>query len=256
MLAAAHAPAGPGVTLTPVYTYHVVATYPHSATAFTQGLVFTDGVLYEGTGIAGESSLRKVDLTTGAVLQQRNLSSSDFGEGITIVSNTIYQLTWQNGFAYTYDKISFTPIVTFNYDTQGWGLAYDGARLIMSDGTSTLYFRDPATFAVLGQVTVTDNGAPINMLNELEFIHGEVWANKWMTDLIARIDPATGHVTGWVDLAGIITPHPRITDGDAVLNGIAYDDVGDRLFVTGKRWPKLFEIEVGRRLYLPIMNRQ
>lgn len=249
------AQAAPSITLTPVYAWRVVATYPHDPAAFTQGLVFTDGVLYEGTGWFGASSLRRVDLASGSVLQQRNLGNEYFGEGIAIISDTIYQLTWQNGVAFTWDKAGFAPLGTFTYTTEGWGLTYDGQRLIMSDGSATLFFRDPATFAVLGQVQVMDDGLPVNRLNELEYINGEVWANVWMTDWIARIDPATGRVTGWLDLSGIITPHPRLSDPNAVLNGIAWDAVEGRLFVTGKRWPALFEIEVYRLLYLPIVSR-
>lgn len=245
----------PSISLTPVYTYRVVAVYPHDATAFTQGLAFTSGALYEGTGWYGASSLRRVDLASGSVLQQRNLGNEYFGEGIALISDTIYQLTWQNGVAFTWDKASFAPLGTFTYTTEGWGLTYDGQRLIMSDGSATLFFRDPATFAVLGQVQVMDDGLPVNRLNELEYINGEVWANVWMTDWIARIDPATGRVTGWLDLSGIITPHPRLSDPNAVLNGIAWDEVEGRLFVTGKRWPALFEIEVHRLLFLPVVSR-
>ncbi len=247
--------AAPALSLTPVYTYRAIAAYPHDATAFTQGLVFTDGVLYEGTGWYGASSLRRVDLNSGAVLQQHNLGSEYFGEGIAIISDTIYQLTWQNGVAFTWDKTTFGPLGVFTYTTQGWGLTHNGQRLIMSDGSATLYFRDPATFAVLDQVQVMDGDTPVIQLNELEYINGEVWANVWMTDRIARIDPATGRVTGWIDLTGIITPHPRLSDPNAVLNGIAWDEVGGRLFVTGKRWPALFEIEVYRLLYMPLVSR-
>ncbi len=251
-----HTPAGASsITLTPIYTWRVIATYPHDTNAFTQGLVFTNGVLYEGTGWYGASSLRRVELDSGSVLQQHNLGNAYFGEGIAIVSDTIYQLTWQNGVAFTYDKTSFTPLGVFSYTTEGWGLTYDGQRLIMSDGSATLLFRDPTTFAVLGQVQVMDGSLPVNRLNELEYINGEVWANVWMTDWIARIDPATGRVTGWIDLRGIITPHPRLSDPNAVLNGIAYDAVGGRLFVSGKRWPALFEIEVYRLLYMPLVSR-
>ncbi len=243
------------ISLTPVYAWRVIATYPHDPAAFTQGLVFTNDVLYEGTGWYGASSLRRVELDSGSVLQQHNLGNEFFGEGIAIVNDTIYQLTWQNRVAFTYDKTSFTPLGVFSYTTEGWGLTYDGQRLIMSDGSATLFFRDPATFAVLGQVQVMDDGLPVTMLNELEYINGEVWANVWMTDRIARIDPATGRVTGWLDLTGIITPHPRLSDPNAVLNGIAYDEVGGRLFVTGKRWPALFEIDVYRLLYMPVVSR-
>ncbi|MCS7060643.1 MAG: glutaminyl-peptide cyclotransferase [Anaerolineae bacterium] len=248
-------PTGPSITLTPVYTYRIIATYPHDPSAFTQGLLFAEGMLYEGTGWYGASSVRRVELTSGTVLQQHNLDAEYFGEGIAVVSDTLYQLTWQNRVAFTYDKTSFRPLGVFSYTTEGWGLTYDGQRLIMSDGSPVLYFRDPATFAVLGQITVTDAGLPVARLNELEYINGEVWANVWMTDWIARIDPASGRVTGWVDLSHLMAPHPRLSDPDAVLNGIAWDEVGKRLFVTGKRWPALFEIEVRRLLFLPLVLR-
>lgn len=227
----------------PVYSYTIVNTYPHDRQAFTQGLVYADGVLYEGTGRYGQSTLRRVELETGTVLQQVALDAQYFGEGIALFNDTIFQLTWQSNIGFTYARDSFERLGEFTYPTEGWGLAHDGERLIMSDGSATLFFRDPATFAEIGQVQVTDAGSPVTRLNELEDIQGEVYANIWQTDRVARIDPQTGHVTAWVDLAGLLSPEDRQPPVD-VLNGIAYDPATDRLFVTGKLWPKLFEIDL------------
>jgi glutamine cyclotransferase len=240
------------VSEAPVYSYRVLHTYPHDPMAFTQGLVYTDGVLYEGTGLTqGRSSLRRVDLETGEVLQIHNLTSQYFGEGIVVLTSTIIQLTWQNHRAFIYDRDTFSETGYFTYPTEGWGLTYDGQQLVMSDGTSTLYFRDPQTFSQTGQVQVLDGTTPIVRLNELEYIEGIVYANVWLTDRIARIDPTTGQVTSWIDLTGLRPP------GTDVLNGIAYDKVGRRLFVTGKYWPSLFEIELvpPGRIYLPCVAR-
>ncbi|UCF79099.1 MAG: glutaminyl-peptide cyclotransferase [Candidatus Eiseniibacteriota bacterium] len=224
------------------YTCSVVNTYPHDESAFTQGLVFDGGFLYEGTGIYGVSSLRKVELETGNILQSYTLPSYYFGEGITIFAGRILQLTYRAGLCFVYDKESFAGLDTLHYPGEGWGLTHDGARLIMSDGTSTLRYRDPVTFEPLDSLHVIDDIRPVSMLNELEFIKGEIYANVWQTDLIARISPVTGKVTGWIDLTEILPP-PPLPSG-AVLNGIAYDPVEDRLFVTGKYWPSLFEIEL------------
>lgn len=239
------------VSEAPVYSYRILHTYPHDPTAFTQGLVYTDGVLYEGTGIYGDSSLRKVELETGQVLQQHDLASQYFGEGIVVLTSTIIQLTWQNHRAFIYDRNTFSETGYFTYPTEGWGLTSDGQQLIMSDGSSMLYFRDPQTFSQTGQVQVLDGTTPIVRLNELEYIAGEVYANVWLTDRIVRIDPETGQVIAWLDLAGLRPP------GTDVLNGIAYDKVGERLFVTGKYWPSLFEIELlpPGRIYLPCVVR-
>lgn len=226
-----------------MFTYTIVGTFPHDPAAYTQGLVFTDGVLYEGTGLRGRSTLRRVDLNTGAVLQSASLAPNLFGEGIAVVGNTIVQLTWQDRVGFVYDKATFGFQRQVTYATEGWGLTYDGTHLIMSDGTSTLYFRDPETFAILGQVTVQDADGPVTRLNELEYIRGEVYANVWRTDRIARIDPQTGHVVGWIDLSGLLPPEDRRQPVD-VLNGIAYDAERDRLFVTGKLWPQVFEIQI------------
>jgi glutamine cyclotransferase len=227
----------------PVYTYNITNTYPHDRDAFTQGLVFEDGVLYEGTGRFGQSTLRRVELETGDILQIRELSDQFFGEGITIYGDKIIQLTWKSNIGFVYDKNSFELLQEFNYSTEGWGITHDGERLIMSDGTSTLHFLNPQTFEKIGQLEVYDNGTPITRLNELEYIQGEIYANVWQTDRIARIAPETGRVIGWVELEGLLTTEDHLEPVD-VLNGIAYDAETDRLFVTGKLWPKLFEIEL------------
>ena len=227
----------------PVYTYNIVNTYPHDRSAFTQGLVFEDGFLYEGTGLYGQSTLRRVELETGDILQIRGLPDQFFGEGITVYGNEIIQLTWQSNVGFVYDKNSFDLLQQFNYSTEGWGITHDGERLIMSDGTSKLHFLDPQTFEEIGQLAVFDDNGPVTRLNELEYVQGEIYANVWQTDRIARISPATGRVVGWIDLEGILTAEDRSEPVD-VLNGIAYDADTDRLFVTGKLWPKLFEIDL------------
>jgi glutamine cyclotransferase len=227
----------------PVYSYNIVNTYPHDPDAFTQGLVFHDGVLYEGTGLYGQSSLRRVELETGDILQIRELSDQFFGEGITSYGDRIIQLTWRSNIGFVYDKNSFELLREFDYSTEGWGITYDGTRLIMSDGTSTLHFLDPQTFEEIGQIEVFDSNGPVNRLNELEYVKGEIYANVWQTDWVAQIAPETGRVVGWVDLEGLLGVEDHSEPVD-VLNGIAYDAQTDRLFVTGKLWPKLFEIEV------------
>jgi glutamine cyclotransferase len=224
------------------YTYEVVNIYPHDPGAFTQGLIYTDGVLYESTGLNGRSSLRRVALETGEVLQKRDVAEQYFAEGLTLFDNRLIQLTWQNRVGFVYDKESFEPTGTFSYTTEGWGITHDGSQLIMSDGSAMLRFLDPQTFEVQREVQVTDNGTPVVRLNELEYVNGEVWANVWQTDLVARVDPQTGRVLSWIDLSGLLTPEERASAD--VLNGIAYDSAGDRLFVTGKLWPKLFEIRL------------
>ena len=227
------------------YTYKVVRAFPHDRTAFTQGLVFADGFLYEGTGRHGHSSLRKVDLETGAVLQATPLDSRYFGEGVTLFGGRLIQLTYRSQVGFVYERESFALRDQFTYPTEGWGLTHDGERLIMSDGTSVLYFLDPRTFAEIGQLQVRNSkDRPVERLNELEYINGEIYANIWQTDLIARISPCSGRVVGWVYLEGLLSPEDRSPDPDAVLNGIAYDTARKRLFVTGKLWPKLFQIEL------------
>jgi glutamine cyclotransferase len=227
----------------PTYTYRIVNTYPHDADAFTQGLFYDNGVLYEGTGRRGRSSIRKVDLPTGEVLDIRRLPDRLFGEGIAGWDDSILQLTLRAKKGFVYDKSTFEVEREFTYSTQGWGLTFDGENFIMSDGTSALFFFEPESFTRVGQVIVKDGNRAVLGINELEYIKGEVFANVWRTDLIARISPETGKVTGWIDLAGILNPADR-TDSTDVLNGIAYDAEDDRLFVTGKLWPHLFEIEL------------
>ncbi len=224
----------------PICTYEVVATFPHDPLAFIQGLQWVDGEFYEGTGLVERSSLRRVDPETGKVLQQIALDPQVFGEGITVVGDRIYQLTWQNHVGYVYDRATFTLLRTWEYPTEGWGLTYDGQRLIMSDGSATLMFIDPDTLERVGQIPVIDGGQPVSELNELEYINGAVFANVWQTNDILRIDPATGHVLARLNFAELLPPDQR--NGADVLNGIAYDAAGGRLFVTGKLWPSLFEV--------------
>ncbi|MBK8905837.1 MAG: glutaminyl-peptide cyclotransferase [Anaerolineaceae bacterium] len=228
----------------PTYGYRVIHTYPHDPDAFTQGLLFADGVLYESTGIKRTpSSLREVDLNIGEVTQFLDVGSDYFAEGLVLWQDRLIQLTWQSQVAFVYDRESFELLDTWEYDTEGWGITHDGRCLIMSDGTSTLTFRDPETFAEVGHITVQDQNGPVAWLNELEFIEGEVWANVWQTNRIVRIDPATGQVVGSIDLTGLLDP-AALTQPVDVLNGIAYDGANGRIFVTGKLWPTLFEIEL------------
>lgn len=227
----------------PTYTFTILNTYTHDKDAFTQGLALENGTLYEGTGLYGKSSLRRVDLKTGNVLQVHELPYDCFGEGITIFRDTIIQLTWQSNTGFVYDKSSFELLRDFTYETEGWGITHDEKRLIMSDGTSTLYFLDADTFRVTGHIQVYDNDRLVGNLNELEYVNGQIYANIWPTNRIAMIDPHSGRVTGWIDLSGILPPQVDDTPVD-VLNGIAYDVTNDRLFVTGKLWPQLFEIEL------------
>lgn len=226
----------------PSCSYNVVQTYPHDDNAFTQGLIYDQGELYESTGLLGQSSLRRVELETGKVLQISDLDDRYFGEGLTSWQNRLIQLTWISKTGFVYDQKTFKQLATFNYPTEGWGLTDDGQELIMSDGSDTLYFLDPDTFQTTKSLRVSDRSKPIDKLNELEYVKGEILANIWLSDRIARISPETGKVLGWIDLTGIIEPKPT-PETDAVLNGIAYDAEGDRLFVTGKLWSKLFEIK-------------
>jgi glutamine cyclotransferase len=228
----------------PVASYEVIQSYPHDPRAWTEGLLFVDGALYEGTGREhGPASLSKLDLATGAVLQRCTLPLDFYGEGVTIFGDAIYQLTWQSHLGFVYDRASFAFRSAWSYPTEGWGLTHDDTRLIMSDGTSRLHFLDPATQAEVGHIDVYDQNGPVVRLNELEYIHGEIYANIWLTDRIARIDPQSGQVLGWIDLSGLLSAEDR-AQPVAELNGIAYDAQGDRLFVTGKLWPKLFEIKL------------
>ena len=226
-----------------VYTYKVVHSYPHNSDAFTEGLVFENGVLYESTGLYGRSSLRKVDLETGTIMEIRTLAQQYFGEGISIYGEKIFQLTGQSNVGFIYNKEDFSLLGEFNYTTEGWGITNDGKRLIMSDGTAILHFLDPDTLKETNQIEVYDINGPVSRLNELEYVKGEIYANIWPTNRIARIDPATGEVNGWIDLEGLLSPQDLVNPVD-VLNGIAYDSKHGRLFVTGKLWPKLFEIEL------------
>ncbi len=225
----------------PVFTFRVVNTYPHDPTAFTEGLALDHGVLFEGTGLNGRSELRRVDLESGQVVQSLKLDPQYFGEGVTTWGDRIIQLTWKTRLGFVYDKTSFALLKTFEYPTEGWGLTHDDTQLIMSDGTAIVRFLDPNTFQETKRITVTADGGPVFNLNELEYVRGEIWANVWQTDRIARIAPDTGQVIGWIDLTGLLGPADRQQPVD-VLNGIAYDAEHDRLFVTGKLWPKLFEI--------------
>lgn len=225
------------------YTFKIIRDYPHDNQAFTQGLVFRDGFLYEGTGLNGRSSLRKVKLETGQVLQQKELSSQHFGEGIAVLGNQVVQLTWQSHVAFVYDLLTFKPVRQFSYTGEGWGLTTNGREYFFSDGTSELRIIDPVTFREKRRIKVTAGTRAVDQLNELEWVEGEVFANIWQTDRLARISPQNGKVLGWVDLSGLLSPMYRLEQG-AVLNGIAYDPARKRLFVTGKLWPRLFEIEV------------
>ena len=240
------------------YTYEVVLSFPHDTGAFTQGLAIDGETLYESTGNYGQSTLRRVALRTGEVEQIRRLSATLFGEGLALFDDKIIQLTWKSGVGFIYDRDSFELLRSVAYPGEGWGIAYDGTRFIMSDGSSILYFRDRVTFQETGRVAVRDEAGPVPNLNELEYVKGEVYANIWQEDRIARIDPESGRVTGWIDLEGLLESDggdgqdgqtgqdgPAMPTGTAdVLNGIAYDAEGDRLFVTGKWWPRLFEIRL------------
>ncbi len=224
------------------YSYIIVNTYPHDKNAFTQGLLIDDGVLYESTGLYGNSSIRRIKLETGEVLQAHELPLQYFGEGIALFDNKLVQLTWQSNKGFVYDKASFELLQDFGYSNEGWGITYDGSQLIMSDGTSTLYFLNTETFQIMGQVEVNDAGTKVERLNELEYVNGYIYANIWLKERIAIINPQTGQVEGWINMTGLqnIENH-NLND---VLNGIAYDSRTDRLFVTGKRWPQLFEIKL------------
>lgn len=236
-------PASVSVPEERTYTYSVVNAFPHDPAAFTQGLVFEDGFLFEGTGLYGFSTLRRVALETGDVLQVHDLDDQFFGEGITIYEDKILQLTWRSQVGFVYDKETFAFEREFGYAGEGWGLTHDGARLILSDGTSTLRFLDPETFGEIGALEVYDRAGSVENLNELEYVGGEIFANVWRTDRIARISCRTGQVLGWIDLEGLLYSQggPKLVD---VLNGIAWDEEQGRLFVTGKQWYLLFEIEL------------
>jgi glutaminyl-peptide cyclotransferase len=223
--------------------YRVLHAYPHDSQAFTQGLIYLDGYLYESTGLNGQSTLREDNLETGQVIREVSLPSRYFGEGLTNWGNTLIQLTWKAHVAFVYDRATFHLLKTFHYPWEGWGLTQDGKHLIESDGSEFLHVLNPATFAQVRQIRVTYNGEPVKELNELEYIHGLIYANVWMTNKIVRISPATGKVVGWIDLTGLL-PEIENPGRDGVLNGIAYDAGHNRLFVTGKLWPRLYQIQV------------
>jgi glutamine cyclotransferase len=230
----------------PVFGYKIIKTYPHDTSAFTQGLVYDGGVLYEGTGKYGQSSLRRVDLDTGRVLKQTSLAGALFGEGVSVWKDRLIQLTWRSGIGFVYDKENLTKVGDFKYQTEGWGITSDGRNLIMSDGTETLHFLDPDTFKEKWQIKVEAEGVPIKGLNELEYVKGDIYANVWPTNWIVIISPETGEVKGAINLQGILQKGDGQQDSKKVdvVNGIAYDPQGDRLFVTGKLWPKIFQIEL------------
>lgn len=229
------------------FSYEVINKYPHDPRAYTQGLVYQQGIFYESAGLYGESSLRRVELATGRVLQKVDVPGQYFAEGLALFNGRLFQLTWQEKKTFVYDANSFSQLATFNYTGEGWGLTHDGRSLIMSDGTSRIRFLDPGNFTEQRSIEVNEGGYPINQLNELEYVKGQILANIYQTDRIARIDPQTGRVTAWINLTGLLTPEDRGDRQVDVLNGIAYDEAGDRLFVTGKWWPKLYEIKLVQR---------
>lgn len=231
----------------PLYGYRIVNVFPHDRQAFTQGLVFHDGFLFESTGRKGLSTLRKVRLETGEVLQEQPIDDRYFAEGLAAWNGRLLQLTWKSRVGFVYDLSSLKLQNSFHYSGEGWGLTHDGTRLIMSDGSATLRVLDPQSFREQGRIPVRDGQAPVPRINELEYVRGEIYANIWRSNRIARISPESGRVIGWIDLTGLLSPSDQVDDPEAVLNGIAFDAENDRLFVTGKLWPRLFEIELIRR---------
>lgn len=231
-------------TRIPIFTYRVVSSFPHDPTAFTQGLVFDNGFLYEGTGLRGASTLREVELESGDIVRIHGLDDRYFGEGITICKNRIIQLTWTANLGFIYERDTFELVQEFRYPIEGWGITHDNACMIMSDGSARLHFIDLETFRKVRDVEVHDHQGPLYGLNELEYVRGQLFANVWPTEFLARIDPTSGKVVAWVDLRGILTPDDRGDHRVDVLNGTAYDAYGHRLFVTGKWWPRLYEIEL------------
>jgi glutaminyl-peptide cyclotransferase len=239
---------------TPQKDYEVVNTYPHDPAAFTQGLVFDNGTLLESTGLEKHSTLRRVELQTGKVLQKVDVPRDYFAEGMTLFGGKVYQLTWKGEKGFIYDPQTFLKTGEFTYEGEGWGLTHDADSLILSDGSDKIRFLDPTSYQVKRTISVTDGGQPVEAINELEYVKGEIFANIWpldpggekYRDRIARIDPQTGRVKAWIDMSGLLKPG-EVTDPDAVLNGIAYDEQGDRLFVTGKLWPKLFEVRLKQK---------
>jgi glutamine cyclotransferase len=230
----------------PVYGYEVVNTFPHDAQAFTQGLIFQDGQFIESTGLERHSTLRRVELQSGKVLQKIDVPPYFFAEGMTLFGGKIYQLTWKGEKGFIYDPKTFDKLGEFKYTGEGWGLTHDADSLILSDGSDEIRFIDPSTYQVKRTISIVDAGEPVVEINELEYVRGEIYANVWHENRIARIDPSNGRVKGWIDLSGILKPG-EVTDEEAVLNGIAYDEQSDRLFVTGKLWPKIFEIKLKQK---------
>lgn len=239
-------PNGTGENMSGTYTYEVINSWPHDPRAFTQGLIYYDGALFESTGLNGVSSLRRVEIDSGKVLKKIDVPKEYFAEGMTIFQGKIYQLTWQHQKGFVYDLGSFEKEKEFSYYGEGWGLTNDSQQLILSDGTDKIRFIDPFSFEVLKTISIKENNSPVTSINELEYIKGMIYANIWQTDRIVIIDPKTGNVTASVDLAGLLKPEDRQGQVD-VLNGIAYDSAKDRLFVTGKLWPKLFEIKLKKK---------
>ncbi|QHN05025.1 glutaminyl-peptide cyclotransferase [Granulicella sp. WH15] len=234
---------GPAFAAAPVDGYKVVATYPHSTDSYTEGFLYLNGQFYEGTGLNGHSAVLAIDPATGQPTQRRDLPQQYFGEGIVDWGSNLYEWTWNEHTCFVYDRFSLRLLKQFAYTGEGWGMTRTAREIITSDGSSTLRFRDPNTFAETRHVVVRDGRQSIDRLNELEFIHGEIYANVWHTDRIARISPADGHVIAWIDLTGLL-PEGQRGNAEAVLNGIAYDAQHDRLFVTGKQWPSVFEIKI------------
>ena len=234
----------------PVSSYRVVRTFPHSTQSYTEGFLFRDGLFYEGTGLNGNSALLVIDPDSARVLQRVALPPEYFGEGISDFGGYLFEWTWQSHIGFVYDRISLRLVRQFSYRGEGWGMTHDARQLITSDGTATLRFRNPADFRESRHVVVHDGTKLIDQLNELEFVKGEIYANVWHTDLIAHISPSDGHVLGWIDLTGLLSDAEKV-NGEAVLNGIAYDAESDRLFVTGKQWPTIFEIRLTDQPHLP-----
>jgi glutaminyl-peptide cyclotransferase len=236
----------PASATAPVDGYKIVARYPHSTKSYTEGFFYLDGIFYEGTGRTGQSAVKAIDPKTGKVLIRRDLPPEYFGEGIVDWGPYILEWTWKSHVCFVYDRLTLQPVTQFNYDGEGWGMTHDTTELITSDGSATLRLRDPNTFRETRHIVVKDGEKIIDNLNELEFVKGEIYANIWHSDRIARISPRDGHVIAWIDLAGLL-PSDQKVDAEAVLNGIAYDSQHDRLFVTGKEWPTIFEIRIVRR---------
>lgn len=243
-------PYSPG---TPRQLARAAQRWPHDSMAYTQGLLVHEGRLLESTGIEGHSGVREVDRTTGRIVRREDLPGKEFGEGIAVLGDRLYQLTWKSGRGRVYDARTLAPLDTFAYEGEGWGLASDGVSLYLSDGTSRIRVIDPAGFTALHTIQVTEAGKPVWALNELEWVRGELWANLYQTDFIARIDPVTGHVVGWIDLAKLLSPEERsaITSRGGVANGIAYDSLAGGVLVTGKYWPYLVRLDSIRGLRRP-----